>query len=93
MQLTTKQKQQLKAQAHKLKPVVLIGNNGLSPAVQLEVERALTDHELIKIRIQAEDRVQRKQFVDTLCQERGAILIQMIGNICVLYRKKEHAAS
>lgn len=85
--LTTKYKQQLKARAHKLKPVILIGNNGFSDAVKKEMDRALNDHELIKIRIASEDRDERRELASTICTELNAQLIQTIGAIAVLYRK------
>ncbi len=87
MALSPKYKQQLKAQAHKLKPVVLIGNNGLTTAVQNEIERALLDHELIKIRVATEDRALKKTIISEICQVRQAELVQIIGNIGVIYRK------
>lgn len=86
--LTNKAKQQLKAQAHKLKPVVLIGNQGVTSAVQKEVDRALLDHELIKVRIATEDRDLRKQLFNELCANQQAELVQVIGSIGVLFRKK-----
>lgn len=89
MPLSSKYKQQLKAQAHKLKPVVMLGNNGLTEAVQNEIERALTDHELIKIRVAIEDRDIRREILHEICQTRQAELVQKIGNIGVLYRKNK----
>ena len=87
MPLTSKYKQQLKAQAHKLKPVVLVGSQGLSEAVQKEIERALFDHELIKVRIAAEDRDLRRELLNDICQAHQAELVQVIGSIGVIYRK------
>lgn len=87
MVLTSKQKQQFKAQAHPLKPVVLLGQHGLTEAVQLEIEQALLDHELIKVRIPIADRDERKQVIVEICQARQAELVQAIGHIIVLYRK------
>lgn len=87
MPLSTKEKQQLKGRAHSLKPIVFIGNNGLTENVQMEVDRGLTDHELIKIRIQVGDRDLRKELFTEICQANQAESIQLIGNIGVLYRK------
>ncbi len=87
MPLTTKFKQQLKARAHKLKPVILIGQLGLTPAVEKEIDRALNDHELIKIRIAEQDRDVRKQLFLQLCETTQAELVQVIGNIGVVYRR------
>ncbi len=61
MTLTTKQKQQLKAKAHNLKPIVFIGNNGLTDNVKNEIDRGLNDQELIKIRISENDRQIRQE--------------------------------
>jgi RNA-binding protein len=76
----------LKAQAHGLKPVVLIGQSGLTAAVLGEIELALDSHELIKVKIRAE-REQRKEISAKICAETGATLIQSIGQIAVLYRR------
>ena len=89
MSLSPKSKQQLKAQAHKLKPVVLIGNNGLTDAVTKEIDRALTDHELIKIRIATNDRDLRRALFAELCEATQAELVQTIGMIGVVYRKSD----
>ena len=88
MPINTKLKQQLKGQAHKLKPVVMLGNHGFSDAVKKELERALTDHELIKVRIASTDREMRKQIFAEISESTGAELIQTIGSIGVLYRKR-----
>ncbi len=87
MSLSSKQKKQFKAQAHHLKPIVLIGNKGLTEAVSNEIERALDDHELIKVRIMGEDRTERLQLSATICQTHQAELIQILGRIAILYRK------
>lgn len=77
----------LRAKAHTLKPVVLTGQHGLSPAVLQEVELALDHHELIKVRLNAGDREERKAMTETLCESTGADLIQAIGHIVTIYRK------
>ncbi len=89
MPLTSKGRQALKARAHALKPVVLLGNQGLSPAVIKEIDIALRDHELIKVRIPTNDRDLRKEVVEAICKEVSAESVQLIGNICVLYRRSE----
>ena len=78
MPLTTKAKQQLKAKAHKLKPVIMIGHHGLTDAVNKEIDRALNDHQLIKIRIQTSDRALRRELFEQLCKANQAELIQTI---------------
>jgi RNA-binding protein len=85
--LTTKEKQKLKGYAHSLRPIVSIGRNGLTEAVNKEVYRALNDHELIKMRIQHEDRAVRRELFAEVSKIHHAELIQVIGCIGVLYRK------
>ena len=75
----------LKAQAHTLKPVIMIGQAGLTSAVLSEIELALNHHELIKIKIRA-DREERKLISQKICSDTGAALIQSIGQIVVIYR-------
>lgn len=78
----------LKAQAHALKPVILTGQAGLSEAVIRETEIALDHHELIKVRLNAADRDQRREMAQMLCQHTGADLVQAIGHVVTLYRRK-----
>lgn len=87
MSLSPKTRQHLKAAAHKLKPIVMLGNNGFSDAVKKELDRALTDHELIKIRISTDDRDTRKLLFTEICAASGAEPVQLIGNIAIIYRK------
>jgi RNA-binding protein len=84
-QVNSADKKRLKAQAHALKPVVMIGNAGLTPAVLAEIEIALDSHELIKIRIRAEKEI-REQISTQLCLDTRAELVQKIGQISVVYR-------
>ena len=81
-------RKQLKQQAHQLNPVVMIGQHGLTPAVHLEIERALLAHELIKIKINISDRETRQSIIAEICKEREAHLIQAIGKVAVIYREK-----
>lgn len=91
MTLSTKAKQALKAKAHPLKPVVMIGDKGLTDNVNKEIDRALTDHELIKVKVGAEDKDARRDLADAICKAQSAELVQLIGKIAVLFRKKEEA--
>ena len=86
--LSTKDKRALRARAHHLNPVVSIGAAGLSDAVLAELDRALDSHELVKLRVAADDRVQRKALVEDLCRRAQAELIQRIGHTAVIYRKR-----
>ena len=80
------QKKKLKAQAHALNPVVMIGQSGLTPAVLKEINLALDTHELIKIKIRAE-RDQRNAISQQICADTQAELVQSIGQIAVVFRK------
>lgn len=89
MNLSTKQKQYLKGLAHNLKPVVLMGANGLTEAVLAEIELALDHHELIKVKIAAEERETKVLIVDAIVRETKAEKVQVIGKTLVLYRQSE----
>jgi RNA-binding protein len=78
-------RKKLKAEAHALKPVVMIGQSGLTDAVLAEIELALDTHELIKVKIRAE-REDRREISEKICLSTGAELIQAIGQIAVIYR-------
>lgn len=82
-------KKLLAAQVHQLKPVVMIGNKGLTDAVQAEINEALEAHELIKIRIAGGDRDYRETIMTTVCEHQGAILIKKIGHIFAIYRQRK----
>jgi RNA-binding protein len=84
--LTVKQKQYLKALAHNLDPVVMIGDKGLTLAVIKEVEVNLTAHELIKVRVNGDDRQLRISIIQELCEQTNSCLVQHIGKLLVLYR-------
>ncbi|MGR5293873.1 ribosome assembly RNA-binding protein YhbY [Vibrio mediterranei] len=89
MNLSTKQKQHLKGLAHVLKPVVLLGANGLTEAVLAEVEIALDHHELIKVKVASEDRETKLLIIDAIVRETKAEKVQVIGKTLVLYRQSE----
>ena len=77
MNLSTKQKQHLKGLAHPLKPVVLLGSNGLTEGVLAEIEQALEHHELIKVKIATEDRETKTLIVEAIVRETGACNVQV----------------
>ena len=89
MTLTEQQKRKLRSYAHSMKPVVWLGSDGASPAVIAELERALDHHELIKIKLRVGDREARDLAISSLCEASGAVLIQRIGNVAVLFRRNE----
>jgi len=93
MLLKKAQKQQLKKLAHSLKPVVMVGQSGLTQGVHGETDAALLAHELIKVKLSADDRDSRDNMIRKLVETAGAELVQRIGNVAVLYRhnpKKKH---
>ncbi|MEC6797520.1 MULTISPECIES: ribosome assembly RNA-binding protein YhbY [Photobacterium] len=89
MNLSTKQKQFLKGLAHNLKPVVLMGANGLTEAVLAEIDLALNHHELIKVKVASEDRETKLLIVDAIIRETKAEKVQVIGKTLVIYRPSE----
>ena len=78
---------QLRAIGHKLNPVVTIAGNGLSDNVRLELERALSDHELIKIKLAVGDRETRDAMIAMVVEDFSAELVQRIGNTALLLRR------
>ena len=82
-------KQTLKAQAHHLKPVVLLGAKGLTPAVIAETDSALLIHELIKVKINGAEKADRQAIAAELCDALKASLVQLIGSTAIIYRKNE----
>ena len=81
------EQRRLKAIGHKLKPVLTIAGNGLSDSVLAELERALNDHELIKVRVSVGDREVRDALVDELAERSGGKTVQRIGNTVLLLRR------
>ncbi len=86
MPLTEKQRRHLKGLAHPLKPVILLGNAGLTAAVVSETDRALLDHELIKVRLPGLDRSARDAALAQLAQRTASTMVTRIGHVAVLYR-------
>ncbi len=94
IQLSIAERKAHRAEAHHLDPVVMIGNDGLTPAVRKEADAALNAHGLIKIRVHGDDREAREAIYQQLADELGAAPIQHIGKLLVLWRpmpKKEKA--
>ncbi len=80
---------QLRAIGHKLKPVVTVAGNGLSEPVAAEIERALGDHELIKVKLAVGSREMRSAVTQEICNQTGARLVQSIGNIILIVRRSK----
>jgi RNA-binding protein len=87
MSLTEKMKHDLRGRGHALKPIVSIGNAGLSKAVFREIELSLEHHELMKIKIGGAERDERKQIITRICDNFDAELVQAIGHVALIYRK------
>jgi RNA-binding protein len=86
IQLTPAQRKEHRAAAHHLDPVVMIGADGLTPAVQHEVDAALNAHGLIKVRVFSDERATRETIFTTLADALSAAPIQHIGKLLVLWR-------
>lgn len=87
MSLSNALKKQYKAIAHNLKPVVMIGDKAITEGILKELDRALTDHELIKVKINIGDRDDRKAIIDELITQTESTLVQQIGKMAVLLKK------
>ncbi|UCB55845.1 MAG: ribosome assembly RNA-binding protein YhbY [Thiotrichales bacterium] len=86
MSLSKNQIKFLKGRCHDLKPVVMLGQKGLTDAVLNELDIALDHHELIKVRLSVDDRDARKQITDDICQHCQAQLVQSIGKTVSIFR-------
>jgi RNA-binding protein len=84
--LSEKQLRFLRARAHALKPVIQVGQHGLSTSVCAETARALGDHELIKVRVQAADRAARDALIAELVRQTASALVTRIGHTAVLFK-------
>jgi RNA-binding protein len=86
--LTSKERAHLKARAHALEPFVQTGGAGITDAVVKEVDRALTAHELLKVRVGTDDRDERVALGDELCARTGATAVDRVGKILILWRPR-----
>ncbi|MGH6611791.1 MAG: ribosome assembly RNA-binding protein YhbY [Burkholderiaceae bacterium] len=84
--ITSAQRRALKARAHQLKPVVLLGGAGFTDAVLHEIDRALTAHELVKVKVPDDDRAQREHVFSAAAEKLSAAKVQSIGKTIVLFR-------
>lgn len=87
MPLVEQHKRQLRTLGHKLKPVVIVGNAGLTESVLAEIRLTLNHHELIKIRVNAADRIERQHIIDEIRAHTQAEVVQKIGHIALIYLK------
>lgn len=87
MELTNSRKKFLRTLGHQLKPIVTIAEKGVTENIHLEIERALDDHELIKVKLNIDDPRYRKQLAAELCEQHNAALVQTIGKIALILRE------
>lgn len=87
--LSNAQKRYLRGLAHELKPVVLVGAKGVTPALLAELDLALEQHELLKVKIATDDREVRDAWIDALAGQSGAALVGRIGHVAILYRRRQ----
>ncbi len=91
LKLTPAERSALRAEAHALNPVVIIGEAGLTPAVLKEIDAGLNAHGLIKVRVFGDDREARIAIYETVCEQLRAAPVQHIGKLLVIYRPKKEA--
>ena len=89
LKLTPAERSNLRAEAHALNPVVIIGDAGLTPAVLKEIDASLKAHGLIKVRVFGDEREERISIYETICSELDAAPIQHIGKLLVIYRPQQ----
>ena len=91
MEFTSAQLKRLRAEGHrlKLKPVVTIGQKGLTQNLHNEIDGALNHHELLKLRIPGLDKTGKREICKLICDQHRASLVEMIGNVIVIYRTNE----
>ncbi|WP_028669186.1 YhbY family RNA-binding protein [Saccharospirillum impatiens] len=87
MSLSQEQRKRYRTIGHDLNPLVTVAEKGLAETVLAEIDRALNDHELIKIKVNVADRDQKNALIQSACEQTGAILIQSIGRVALLLRK------
>ncbi len=90
MKLTTSQTRHLRSQAHKLKPVVMVGAKGITDSLLEELEIALNTHELIKVKVSAEEREDRDKMIEQLCKASNSVKVQRVGHIVTLFRRNKN---
>lgn len=89
MKISNEDKKQLRRLGHNLNPVVTIASKGLSENVLAEINRALNDHELIKIKLSSGDNKSKSEIVRVICEQCAAQVVQSVGHIVLLLKKSE----
>jgi RNA-binding protein len=91
MKLSSKQIRFLREQAHHLNAIARVGDGGVSESFLKELDKLLTHHELIKIKLSAGDKATKKDVVDNICQQTHSVCVQTIGHTTVIFRKNPQA--
>jgi RNA-binding protein len=89
MQLNDKQKKHLRDLAHDLKPIIHVGNGGISTGLTAELNQTLEHHELVKVKVRVSDRKARNTAIDAMVEKTRASLVARIGHTAILYRQRE----
>lgn len=87
MSLSASQKRYLRGFAHDLKPVILVGQKGVTPALLKELDGALEHHELVKVKLADDDRESRAESIELIRASSGAEVVQTIGKVASFYRR------
>jgi len=87
--LSNNQKKYLRGIAHGLNPMIMIGSSGVTESLMAELESTLEHHEILKIKIAVGDREERQEMIQNIIAETGALLVQAVGKVCVIYRQNE----
>ncbi len=90
MPLSADRKKQYRSLGHNLKPIVIVAGNGLSEGVIIELNRALDDHELIKVKFAGAEREDRKVAIAEMCQITKAEIVQEIGKVALIFREAKY---
>jgi RNA-binding protein len=91
MNLAQSQKKQFRSIGHDLHPLVTVAAKGLSETVMTEINRALFDHELIKVKFSVGDREVKNNLIADMCKQTGATLVQAVGNVALVYLNNPNA--
>jgi RNA-binding protein len=91
--LTARERSHLKARAHALEPVVHIGSSGVTDRLVAEVDRAITAHELIKVKVGAADHEERVRIGDEICARIGATVVHRVGKVIIVWRPRPETAT
>ena len=86
MKLSESQRKFLRGRGHQLKPLIMVGDAGLTESLLAEFKATLAHHELIKVKVRSTDRAAREELIQKLCADHSATLLQRVGNVALVYR-------